>query len=932
MKKHINYILLEFCFLLLLCQCSTKQNTSLSRGYQDFATRYNVYFNANESYKKGIEKINKKGKDNYSDILPIYPISKHENATVATAEMDICIEKCQKAIKTHSIKKKPKKDSKKSKDPKYEAFLKKEEYNGMIEQSWVLLGKAQFHKADFLAAGSSFTYAIRHYSDNTTLCTEANIWLARCYAEMSWFYEAENILNKLNDKSFTSGTTQLFVFTKADLLLKEKQYDEAIPFLETALHSTNKKTEKARIAFILGQLYELNNRYDKAFESYSLVIKQNPPYEMAFNATLKKAQSYQGADNKKILKQLNNFAKDPKNKKYLDQIYCAIAKLYQRNGKKELAIENYKLAIKKSTHNGVEKAEALLSLGKIYYDDRKYLLAQPLYNEALPLISRDYDNYKELKKLADNLNDLATNYNTVVLQDSLQMLSQLSEAERVEKIKKVIAEKEKEKEEIKKKTEEDARLQEIETESSVPVIPGLALGESSDKSWYFYNPTLVAKGKIEFQRKWGQRALEDNWRRKNKASLNQEVQETEQNTDSTNIADTTAIGEKATKKKVLTDKDVEYYLQQIPFTEAQKEASNKLIEESLYNLFLIYEEKLQNYPLAEETFGELEHRFPKFKQMPDAMFHAYQLYLRTENTAKAEEYKQKIIANFPESKYAIVLKNPDALNEMNELRSKEESLYQETYTAFLKNDFNKVLTNSQIAQKELPFSKLLPKFLFLEALTTGKKEGKEKFKEKMEELVKTYPTSEVTPMARDMIALINQGQEILSTPSNGNLLAQRETIVSEEKFAENIAKAGFKYEPETKHIFVLLIQGSEDEKNSMVFEIASYNFTRFMIKDFDMQVRKLDEKLYAIAVMGLENLAEAAWYQKSVLGNNSIQETLKGINYKGFVISEANFKGVFDKETLQKYLQFYINNNLEVKEPDVVKKLEEESGFVKGEK
>ena len=214
----------------------------------------------------------------------------------------------------------------------------------------------------------------------------------------------------------------------------------------------------------------------------------------------------------------------------------------------------------------------------------------------------------------------------------------------------------------------------------------------------------------------------------------------------------------------------------------------------------------------------------------------------------------------------------------------------------------------------------------------SKKEGKEKFREKMEKLVKTYPTSEVTTMARDMIALINQGQEILSTPSNGNLLTQRETIVSEEKFAENIAKAGFKYEPETKHIFVLLIQGSEDEKNNMVFEIASYNFTRFMIKDFDMQVRKLDEKLYAIAVMGLENLAEAAWYQKSVLGNNSIQETLKGINYKGFVISEANFKGVFDKETLQKYLQFYINNNLEVKEPDVVKKLEEESGFVKGEK
>ncbi|HOH74876.1 MAG TPA: hypothetical protein PKW38_03775, partial [Paludibacteraceae bacterium] len=241
-----------------------------------------------------------------------------------------------------------------------------------------------------------------------------------------------------------------------------------------------------------------------------------------------------------------------------------------------------------------------------------------------------------------------------------------------------------------------------------------------------------------------------------------------------------------------------------------------------------------------------------------------------------------------------------------------------------------VALNLEKAQKEFPFSKLTPKFRFLEALSTSKKKGKDAFKTSLELIVKDYPDSEITPMAKDMIALMKQGQEPQSSLSHSNLLAERTSVVTEQVFAENIAKAGFVYEPQDNHLFVLIVNTDSITRNTLIFNIASYNFTRFLIKELDIQVKELDDVSVAIAISGLDNLSEAIWYQKTLLADSTVTKQLQKTDYKGFVISEYNFSSVTNTESLERYFEFYRTNNLQITEPNTIKQLEQESGFVKG--
>jgi tetratricopeptide (TPR) repeat protein len=930
LKRVLSYVI-GLSVILVFSQCSTKNNTWLSRNFQSFSTRYNVYFNANESYKKGIEKIATGHKDSYTEILPIFPISVHSNATFATNDMAISIEKSEEAIKNHSIQRKPKRNPAKLQDPSYQAFLNQSEYNPMVEQSWLLIGKSQFHQADFMAANATFLYVIRNYTHNQDLVTAATIWLARSYGEVGWFYEADDLMNKLNETRFNPATNLLFMYVKADLLLKQKRHREALPFLQTAYNTEKNQRQRARLAFILGQIYEKEQQYDLAYTYFNETLRKNPPYEMAFNANLKKAQSYQGKEYEKIIKDLNKLAKNERNYEFLDQIYTAIAKLYQRNGNTPKAIEHFELAIEKSTRNGIDKAEALLALGQIYLDNKQYVKAQPLINEAVPILPANYTNYRQLRVLSENLNELALHQNRVTREDSLQILAQLPEAERLARIQEVINAEKIAQEKLQQKINQEAKKQEDRERSSFSTLPSLALGEIGDKSWYFYNPTLMGRGKIEFQRTWGNRALEDNWRRRNKTVQLSDKQEiTETDVETSNELSTTETTIPVDSIAPSIDNQMVLYLQQIPLSVAQKEISNKAIMESLYNLVYIYKEKVPDYELAQQTYAELLKRFPSSPFIAEATFYMYQLHSQQQNNTEATKSKKYLIANFPTSTYAVFLQNPEGLQTLIEIKQAEEKLYKETYEAFLKNDYKKVISNVSIAQKEYPFSKLISKFAFLEALSTSQKDGKEAFRKKLELLVRDFPDSEITPMAKDMIALMQQGQEPQSSVSHGTLLAERVSVVTEKLFAENITKAGFTYEPNDSHLFVLVVETDVLTRNALVFDIASYNFTRFLIKELDIQVKEIDEKTTAIAISGLDNLSEAVWYQKSLLADSAISKQIQKINYKGFVISAYNYSSVTNTESLERYFEFYRSNNLLITEPTVIKQLEQQSGFVGG--
>lgn len=920
MKAKNIYILLLFVTnILLFTQCSTKNNNAATRSYHYVTARYNVYFNANKAFLKVDDEIHKSNKDNYSEILPVFPLSNPETAAMAKGKMDYVLEKCQKTIKTHSIVKKPKKDPKRMRDPEYKAFLEKEEYNSMVQQAWLLMGKAQFYQSDFLAAVSTFSYIKRHFDDNKDVCVEASLWEARTFAELGWYYEAEESLKRIDEKTFTHHTNEIFVLVKSDLLLKQGYYEEAIPFLLTAVDQSDRK-DKARMSYILAQVYEKLGNYPEAYKWYEECLDNNPLHELEFNAMLSQARCYQGKDIESLKAKLEKLIKKQSNSEYLDQIYFTIGELYQRNGNEQLAIKFYDKAINESIRGGIDKAKAQVALGEIYYSKENYLKAQPLYSEAIPLLPTTFENYTELSKKSLLLNDIAKNQQTIVLEDSLKYLSTLSKEQQIAIIEEVIKKRKEEEAEQQRKLEEAARIQSIRDQNAAMGQTNLSLGELADKSWYFYNPSLITRGRLDFQKTWGSRALEDDWRRSNKSSnlWDFSSSEDEETQDSLAVADSVV-------EKQYTRDDVEYYLRLIPQTPEQMATSNQNIENSLVNLFTIFESRMGDNDKARDVYDTLVARFPNSSQLDMVRYRLYQMYSRNNKTLDAKYIKDVLYTKHPDSKYTRYLQG--GMPEPSTINEKVELLYRETYEAFKKGDANTVKKNAYIAETTYSEHELMPKFMFLSTVSTAKEDGNETFKANLQKLVEKYPNNEVSTISKNIVALMEQGKEVQSSFSVTEIQQQREqTIVTEEEFATNIQKAGFSYDPESAHIFICIVEGEEDVKNKVLYSIAQFNFSRFLIKDFDLSVRKLDDGGFAIAVKGLMHLKEANWYQNMILTDANISAVLGEVEHKAFVISEDNFIKIFDKESVQKYLDFVNQNQLEVTDSE---EIEKEIGFVK---
>ena len=594
MKKGFYYIV-ALLTVLLLWSCSTKKNTKASRFYHAFTTRYNIYFNGKQAFDEALKSQQDGYKENYSDRIYMYPISAQpKDKAEPGGPFDRTIEKSNKAIKLHSIKAKPAKKPGWRNNPKLRAIQEQEEYNPFLKNSWLIMGQAQFYNADFLQASATFSYIARHYAKDEEVVAEARLWQARCYSEMGWFYESEDILDKMNKNGIPASALKQYAAVYADYLIKNGQFEDAIPYLKTAIKAEKNRKQRTRMKYLLGQIYADQELDGLAYKTFGEVARSNPPYELEFASRIRQTEVFSGTNYLKVVKMLEKMAKSQKNKDYLDQVYYALGNVYLSREDTVNAIKNYQLGIDKSTLNGMDKAICQIKLGDIYFTMRDYVKAQPCFSGALAGIQKEYKDYERVSKLSAILDELVVHVEAVHLQDSLQALAKLPEAERLAIIDKKIEEVKKEEEEAKALAEKEAYLAEQEakgtgidrpgTETNVVVLPNASGGAS----FYFYNPQTVAQGKTQFQRKWGRRPLEDHWRRRKKelSTFNENLdEEMLAEGDSTQMVGpdgeplpTDSIGGDLPAVAADDPHTREYYLQQLPFTQEDIDASNIIIK------------------------------------------------------------------------------------------------------------------------------------------------------------------------------------------------------------------------------------------------------------------------------------------------------------------------------------------------------------------
>ena len=847
---------------IILCSCSTQKNTRATRSFHQTKVKYNILYNGNIAYDEGLKAIRDANTDDYSRVLYLYPVSNHKAAEASAGQMDKTIEKCRKCIKLHSIKAKPKRDPKKANDPQYKLWLQSEEFNKNMHMAWLRLGQAEFHKGDFLGAVSTFNYVINHYQNDPDMIAQCQLWIARAYAEMGWQYEAEDMLQRVQIDALSRKHAKLYSAVKADVLLHGEHYHDALPFVKIALPFEKRKIYRPRFAYVLGQLYEKENKKDEAIHAYKSVVRMAPPNEMDFNARIRMAE----LGGKNSLRQLRTMTKQSKYKDRLDQIYGTMGNIYLAARDTNEALAMYEKAIEESTQAGTAKAAILVRAGDIYFERHDYVKAQPCYREAVTILTAENPEYEQTQKRSEVLDELIVSYTQAQLQDSLQRLSHLPEEEQRAIVDKIIADLiEAEKQDSIKAAEEARALERGDGElQSVNTMNMLGGGGAQKGEWYFYNPQLIKQGQQEWRRRWGNRPLEDNWRRKNKQVVNDEMSASlndENDIIDSLLMDSLQMDSLAAVPKQETDAHKpEYYLQQIPKTEQDYANSDSLWREALVALYYIYRDKLEDEAQTIETLRILDEKWGD---------HPSVLEIHEDERLRALRHDAAYIAR------------------MRKMLDEQDSLYAATYTAYTKGEYATVKANKQYAQTEYTQSRLMPRFLFLNAVSVARTEGQEAFIKELQELVADYGTTELGSMAKDMLAMMGQGMESQKGGATSDLAELRGQADQTEEEDTTTGAQEWSEDRKQPSVVLLIMQTADEEAlNNLLYEVALFNFSQFLIRDFDLQKMPVWGEGCALRISGFADLDEAEWWIGLIQKNAEMEPVLTGIQIKA--VTEVN--------------------------------------------
>ena len=930
---------------LLLTACSTKNNTAQSRFWHSFNARYNTYYNGSEAFIDGnLEKENG-NKDNYTELIPLYPVANKQSRELGKSQYDRAIEKAEKTIRLHSIKRRPEWNKTRRKTAKDIEWLSRREYNPFLWHAWLLLGKSQFQQGLFEEAATTFSYMSRLYQTQPAINGIARAWQAKSYTELDWLYEAEDVITKQQRDTIHYRAAKDWDYTLANYYVHCQRYQEALPYLRKVIKHEKRRKQKAREWFLMGQIQSLLGQKQEAYQSFKHVVRLNPPYELEFNARIAQTEVMPATDAKSKISKLRRMARSDNNKEYLDQVFYAMGNVYLTQRDTTHAIEAYEEGCKKATRSGIEKGVLLLTLGNLYWEKEKYGDAQRCYGEAIGLLDKDRPDYKQLSERSKILDELAPHSDAVELQDSLQRLALMPEAQRNKVIDKIIEElikKEKEERRAKEEAEAEQKLQQEEARNGAAnnrnrPAPTAPIASTQPGLWYFYNPQAVSQGKQIFQRQWGKRENQDNWQRINQTVVNF-AQEGEEKPDSLEdldnlealdnleSKDSIASGEPA-DTSALDPHKREYYLAQIPFTDEQKAESDNLIKDGLFHSGIIFKDKLDNLRLSEKTLHRLTTQYADYEHNDEALYHLFLLYSRQGRKTEADHCLAMLKSDYPESNWTILLSDPYFAENQRFGIHIEDSIYAATYVAFKENRHAEVHANNTLSEQRFPLGEHRPKFLFIEGLSLLNEGNAQACVERMKKVVEQYPQSEVSEMAGMIVRGVQQGRTLHGGKFDIGDVWSRRTI---DMNSDSTRIDTLSIERNANYIFMLAYQPDSINQNQLLYEMAKYNFSNFLVRNFDITIDQDEYGLARMLVSGFLNYDEAHQYAHQLYSDKSMSTLLRPC--RSLIVSEKNLRLLGTNYSYRDYEEFF-EKELEpldvspeplLDEPEIITQEEEE--------
>ncbi len=920
--RKIGLLLLLLIPVILTTACKTQKKrgeySAFGKFWHNTNAYFNGYFNANLLLEESFIALTDQHEENYNKVLPVFPYVEADNPQAVAANLDIAVEKvtvvatihefsnwtddcylmigkCQylkqdyesaeetleymsrefteeKIMESRQKVKKSKRKKRKRKSPN-QRRRKKSKRKRKKSSSSKKQKEASKEEEEF-----DDTFFLKHRPAHQ----EGLLWLARTYVERDRFRDAEKLLTKLeeNKKTYEEIRDQLAP-VKAHLYLRRKNYTNAIPPLERAAKSAKEKNERARYYYILAQLYEMEDQNSKAFASFEKAAKYSKSYDMSFHARLsmeKNSWAKGNTSTEEALKRLARLLKDDKNKEYIGQIYFTMAKVALKQGDKKKGIEYLEKSVNGAGSTPSQLAESYYLLATLYFEAEDFVNAKTYYDQALSVLSEKDERYDEVKLLSENLADIAANLEIITLQDSLLKISQMSEKEQKEFAAKLVK---------KRKKEAEERAAELaaanKAAAPAPQLRNLANrtgagGGKAPSTYVFYDPNKVTKGIRDFEKVWGTRTREDNWRRSNRPDKNEnQAQDT--------LANSNDL--------VLGDSKMEEVLKDVPRTQEEINEANEKIKNALFELGTLYRDKLGYNENAVETLEELLNRYPGNDHELEAFYYLYIAHTDLGNIQKAKEYFNKICNSYPESIYCKILRDPSYAEEEFNKEKKLDEYYEITYDLFDQGEYQNALDRSQqIPEKfeQLMDNKhpLRPKFALLTAFCLGQLSGEQSYVKALKDVVAKYPDTPEETRAKEILRFFEGG--------GGEEDPKNDVYVTED---------------DKLHYSIILLKDKGIKLDDAKIAVSNFNTKYYRLQRLRISNIFLgaDTDTPILVIRRFKNKKDAMDYYSGVQNNKADFITPDGA-YELFMINQSNYRQIIKQRSLDGYKEFFDKNYL----------------------
>ncbi|WPO80122.1 tetratricopeptide repeat protein [Flavobacterium sp. KACC 22761] len=744
MKKNTLKYSFFLTFALLLVACSTKNNTFVNRNSHALSTKYNILYNGGIGLEKGLKSIQANNQDNFWKILPIEKMQFDENFSegekTKNPDFELAETKATKAIQKHSMN------------------IGGRERNYQIDEAYLMLGKARYYDQRFIPAIEAFNYILYKYPNSSNIYT-AKIWREKTNMRLgndAIAIKNINLLLKKTDlnKQTLSDANALL----AEAFLNTEQKDSAVAKLKIAEKFTKINEDRARYRFILGQLYQEAGKRDSAVYFYNGVIDMNRKADRKYmmHAYAKKAQmfDYEKDDHDMFIETYNKLVADRENRPYYDILFYEMGVFFDKNNEQKDALEFYNHSLARKSKDPYLVASTYRNIGNMYFRNTDYTMAAKYYDSTLVKLNPKTREFAFIEKNRKNLDNVIKYEAIAKRNDSIIKVYNLPEAERKlyfeiyiaelkknDDAKRLQEEKEKEKQaNIQRNTDASNGASAMNPPNKMDLAAGAFNPPGANdaaSTFYFYNPTTVAYGKLQFRKMWGNRAIDGNWRLgAGKSIVNTAVK------DSVNINQDSI---NALQQEIPEKYTTAFYEKKVPTSPVVMDSIGKERNFAYYQLGLIYKEKFKEYKLASDKLEQLLQNNPEEKLVLPSMYNLYKIYQITDPT-KAERIKSEITTKYPGSRYALILNNTNS----DDLASADKE-YNKWYKLYEQEQYIEVLNNIDNLINTYSGEDIVSKFELLKANTLAKVEGLAAYKKGLENVADNYPNSEEGKSARDIL-------------------------------------------------------------------------------------------------------------------------------------------------------------------------------------